>query len=81
MGKTGLKDRLAAIMVKLPPRIQYQQGLAEIMFVTGYNESQVLEDEISLIGPTDSNSEVEEKAKCLLRLSQACSKTLTVRLS
>ncbi len=39
MSKAALEDRLAAITVKLPPRIQYQQGLAEIMFATGYNET------------------------------------------
>ncbi len=81
MIKAALEDWLAAITVKLPLGIQYQQSLAETLFATGYNESQVLEDNVSLIGPTDSNCDVEGKAMHLFHLSQVCSKMPMVRLS
>ncbi len=54
---------------------------AEIMYAGHNDEGQVLEDRVLLIRPTDSDSDVEDKAMHPLCLSQACSETLTVRLS
>ncbi len=81
MSKAALEDWLGAIMVKPLPKIRYQQGLAETLFAAGYNENQVLEDDLSLIDPRDSDCDVEGKAIHLFHLSQACSRTPMVRLS
>ncbi len=80
MSKSALKDRLAIIMVKPPPKIQYQQNLAETLFAAGYNESQLLEDDISMINRWDSDHDVEGKVACLFGLCQACSETLMIRM-
>ncbi len=80
VSKAALEDHLAAIPVKRPLRIHFQQSLAETLFATGYNENQVTEDDISLIDLRDSDCDIKGKAAYLFCLSQACSKMLTVKL-
>ncbi len=80
MSKSALEDQLAAIMVKPPPRIQYQQNPAETLSATGYNENQLLEDDISLLDRRDSDCDVEGRMAYLFGLCQACSETPMVKL-
>ncbi len=51
------------------------------MFAIGYNEGQLLEDDISIIDRRDSNNDVEGKATYLFGLCQACSETPTIKLT
>ncbi len=64
-----------------PPNIHYKQMLAMVLHHSGYSEFQTLEDNVYLISQTDSDKDVEDKAKRLLELCRACRDTPNEKLT